>query len=62
MIHINSFIDRVTAADVRNQRELTMTLKDAKALHADITKLLLVLHELRKNNEPIEVFLNGSDF
>lgn len=47
-LHINRFIDRIKAADARNQRDFTMSMSDAKDLHADITKLLLaiqVLHE-----------------
>jgi hypothetical protein len=47
-LHINRFIDRVKAADARSQRDLTMSLSDAKDLHADITKLLLALHVLHE--------------
>jgi hypothetical protein len=52
-LHINRFVDRVKAADARNQRDFTMSMADAKDLHADITKLLLalqVLHEQHVNN------------
>ena len=45
MLHINRFIDRLKAADARNQRDFTMSVIDARNLHADITKLLLGLQE-----------------
>ena len=52
-LHINRFVDRVKAADARSQRDFTMSMTDAKDLHADITKLLLalqVLHEQQINS------------
>ena len=45
MLHINRFIDRLRAADARNQRDFTMSVIDARNLHADITKLLLGLQD-----------------
>ena len=43
-----------------------MPLKDAKDLHADITKLLLVLEQLRQTNgktdEKIQVEITGGTF
>jgi len=45
MLHINQFIDRVKAADSRQQRDFVMSMSDAKNLHADITKLLLALYD-----------------
>lgn len=47
-LHINRFIDRVKSADARSQRDFTMSMADAKDLHADITKLLLALHVLQE--------------
>jgi hypothetical protein len=49
-LHINRFIDRIKAADARQQRDLTMSMSDAKDLHADITKLLLALQNLREKS------------
>jgi hypothetical protein len=49
-LHINRFIDRLKAADARQQRDFTMSMTDAKDLHADITKLLLVLQTLHEQN------------
>jgi hypothetical protein len=47
-LHINRFVDRVKAADARTQRDFTMSMADAKDLHADITKLLLALQVLQE--------------
>ena len=43
MLHINRFIDRIKAGEARHQRDFSMSMTDAKDLHADITKLLLAL-------------------
>jgi len=48
MLHINKFIDRIKAAESRSQRDLIMTINEARDLHADITKLLLGLQVLRE--------------
>ena len=49
-LHINRFVDSIKAHESRGQKDFTMPLKDAKDLHADITKLLLVLEQLRQTN------------
>ena len=51
-IHINKFIDRIKAAESRSQRDLIMSIAEAKDLHADITKLLLSLQVLREQHTP----------
>ena len=50
MLHINKFIDRVKAAESRSQRDLIMTVNEARDLHGDITKLLLSLQVLREQS------------
>jgi hypothetical protein len=68
-LHINRFIDRIKAADARQQRDLTMSMSDAKDLHADITKLLLALQVLHEqgtpattNNPTVELEVTGGSF
>lgn len=65
-IHINRFIDSVTAHEARGQRDFSMSMRDAKNLHADITKLLLSLETLRGQQvtatQPIEVRVSGGSF
>jgi len=45
-LHINRFIDLIKAQESRGGRDVTLPLKDAKDLHADITKLLLTLFSI----------------
>ena len=51
-LHINRFVDRVRSAESRGQREIVLSLMDAKELHADITKLLLALQVLHEQQAP----------
>ena len=51
-LHIHRFIDSIKAHESRNQRDFIMTLRDAKDLHADITKLLVTLEESRRLGLP----------
>jgi len=50
MLHINRFIDRIKSAESRQHRDFTMSMTDAKDLHADITKLLLALQNLNEKS------------
>ena len=66
-IHINRFVDSVKAHEARGQREFMMPMKDAKDLHADITKLLMAMvdlqdHQLAQKEQVITVELGGKDF
>ena len=65
-IHINKFIDLIKAQESRGGKDVSMPLRDAKDLHADITKLLLMLEHLRsaqaQSQEVIKVELSGGGF
>jgi len=64
-LHINRFIDLIKAQESHGGRDVTLSLRDAKDLHADITKLLLVLEQLRtdgKTDEVIKIELTGGTF
>jgi hypothetical protein len=67
-IHINRFVDSLKAHEARGQRDFIMPIRDAKDLHADITKMLLAMTELQtqllnaKKQEVITVELGGRDF
>jgi hypothetical protein len=66
-LHINRFIDNVKAHEARGQRDFTMSMRDAKDLHGDITKLLLKINSLQEQLESaesaeIEVNLDGGSF
>lgn len=66
MLHINRFVDNVKAHEARGQRDFMMPMRDAKDLHADITKLVLQLnamHErLQQANGVIEIEVTGGSF
>jgi len=65
-LHINRFVDSIKAHEARGQRDFTMTMRDAKDLHGDITKLLLTLEQL--HNQPaqtaqvVTVEIDGGSF
>jgi hypothetical protein len=67
-LHIHRFVDLIKATEARGQKDLQMSLRDAKDLHSDITKLLVTLEELRTtrsrapNDEAIEVVMDGGSF
>lgn len=47
-MHINRFVDRIKAVESRGQKDFTMSMNEARDLHADITKLLLALQQVRE--------------
>lgn len=65
-LHINRFVDAIKAAESRGQRDLTISLRDAKDLHGDITKLLLTLEGMRSlrptQEQTITVEMSGGSF
>jgi hypothetical protein len=67
-LHINRFIDSIKAHEARGQRDFTMPLRDAKDLHADITKLLMALEAMRgqvqqaSSDQVVTVELGGGTF
>jgi hypothetical protein len=65
-LHINRFVDSIKAHESRGQRDFTMSLRDAKDLHADITKLLLTLQTMSTQQQAaeqvVQIELTGGDF
>jgi hypothetical protein len=65
-LHIHRFIDSIKAAESRGSRDVILTLREAKDLHSDITKLLVTLEQLRSLPETqspvIEIQLAGGSF
>lgn len=53
-IHINKFVDRVRAFESRGMREFTMSMQEARDLHADITRLLLKLEAQVVPVQPVQ--------
>ena len=66
-IHLTKFVDRVRGHEARGAKDFVMTITDAKDLHADITRLLIELHNLREQaarsqEEVITVQIGGGQF
>lgn len=67
-LHIQRFVDRLRGFESRGARDFTMSLNDAKDLHADITRLLLELQTLKQQAtavekpETITVEMDGGSF
>ena len=65
-LHIHRFVDSIKAHEARGQRDFVMSLRDAKDLHSDITKLLITLEQLREHQtrgaEVVEVHVTGGSF
>ena len=66
MIHINKYIDKLKMLESKQSKTITMTMREAKDLHGDITKLLLVLQTLQTPKEESDevqyVEISGGDF
>ena len=67
-IFLQKFIDRVRGLEARGSKDFTMSMTDAKDLHADITRLLIDLQTLREQaqttpvEEVITVKMDGGAF
>ena len=63
-IHINKFIDKIKSLESKNAKQMTMTIREAKDLHGDITKILLALQDAgpSKKEEVIKVDMDGGSF
>ena len=67
-LHINRFIDNIKAHESRNAKDFVCPMRDAKDLHADITKLLLAITDLQSQIQALQqpgvitVEVSGRDF
>jgi hypothetical protein len=65
-LHINRFIDSIKAHEARGQKDFTMSMRDAKDLHADVTRLLAELLRLHQRpetkDEVMKVEIQGGTF
>lgn len=65
-LHIQRFVDRLRGQEARGVRDFVMSMPDAKDLHADITRLLLELQELKQKptdaQEVITIKMDGGSF
>lgn len=65
-LHINKFLDLVNSAEAKGQKDVYLSLRDAKNLHNDLTRLLLVMEDLRNQataaSDVIRIDVNGGGF
>lgn len=66
-LHISRFLDKIRAAEHRQQRNVTLTVNEAKDLHTDITRILLRLEELQRapaasDNNITQIAVDGGSF
>jgi hypothetical protein len=67
-VHLQRFVDRVRGFEARGAKDFTMSMSDAKDLHADVTRLLLELQTFKENalkepkNEVVQVNMDGGTF
>jgi len=67
-IHLQRFIERLQGYEARGAKDFIMPLTDAKGMHADLTRLLLELANLKEaviaaqENEVISVNVEGGSF
>jgi hypothetical protein len=64
-LHINRFLDTVRVAESRGQRDIHLTLAEARDLQRDITKLLLSLESALSrlsSQQNITVEVQGGSF
>jgi hypothetical protein len=67
-IHLQRFVDRVQGNESRGLKDFTMSMTDARALHADLTRLLIELQALREvvvarpQEEVVTVNMDGGAF
>lgn len=67
-IHLQKFVDRVRGLEARGAKDFTMTMIEAKDLHADITRLLITLQTLQESrvnenkDEVVSVEIDGGSF
>ena len=67
-IHLQRFVDRVRGFEARGSKDFTMSMQDAKDLHADITRLLIDLNAFKEQaqttpeNEVVQIRMDGGNF
>jgi hypothetical protein len=67
-IHLQRFIERLQGFEARGAKDFIMPMSDAKGMHADLTRLLLELTNLKeaavvaRDDEIITVQVGGGSF
>lgn len=68
MIHITQFINKMSVMESRQNKDVVLSINDARGLRDDIAKLLAELHELSnskvndRKDEVIQIEIKGGKF
>lgn len=63
MIFIKRFLDKMTAYEGKQSKDVIITMSDARGLRDDISKLLIDLNEKKNNSEEVvKININGGSF
>jgi hypothetical protein len=65
MIHIKRFIDKISVMETKQNKDVVISMQEARGLRDDIAKLLADLHLLtseQKKDEVIQVEITGGSF
>lgn len=68
MMHLQKFIDKVQGTEARGLKDVSIPLSDAKAMHAELTRLLLDLQSYKElvsqqpKDDVIQVSVSGGSF
>ena len=65
MLHIKKFMDKMSVVESKMNKDVVLSIVDARGLRDDITRLLADLHEMSSNNdtnEIISVQIKGGSF
>jgi hypothetical protein len=62
-MHIQRFVDKVSIADSKQNKDFVMSMTDARGLRDEIAKLLIELHDKPPAEEPvIQIEVKGGKF
>ena len=65
-MYIEKFLNLIHAAESKGSREVIIPLREAKAVHTELTKILLKVSELQQlqadSEQVIDVEIKGSSF
>jgi hypothetical protein len=67
-IHLQRFVERLQGFEARGARDFIMPITDAKGMHADLTRLLLELTDLKEaavatqDDNVISVKMDGGSY
>jgi len=65
-MHIEKFLNYIHAAEARGDKQVMIPLREAKAVHAELTKILLKLSDLQQvqaeSEQVLNVEIKGSSF